>query len=1206
LNGEQVHANNVPRGVSPNQDKVEVKLRKGENRILFKIHNQGGDHGFYFAIQEDQLIPLWRCLSEDYPAACTFFQKDLPNHGYLSWFLQETNVEVEKQIITRALSGIEGSDENLRRRLVSLEKGMKSAKDPAWLDLYWDVCWVRKALASIDEMNWTALVRAVNDLMHVFPEEYPQGQDLLSRMAQLEKNLQELKASMDRGDIGAAQRICGMAEEALLFRKEILLSNPLLDFESILLVKRREDKLGLPQNWQGNCALPAVGYENEIATFRLSAPDNHVQTLFRPEEGRFVGDVDLHFDANKMLFSMPGSHGRWQIWEIGVNGEGLRQITLGEEPDVDHYDACYLPDDRIVFASTLCFQGIPCVGGVDRVANLCLMDKDGTHVRQLCFDQDHNWCPTMLNNGRVLFTRWEYSDTPHYFSRLLFHMNPDGTGQSEFYGSNSYWPNSIFYARPIPDHPTMVVAIVSGHHGVPRMGELVLLDPALGRFEADGVIQRIPGYGENVEPVIMDQLVDHSWPRFLHPYPLSEKYFLVSCKPKPDSLWGIYLVDVFDNMLCLAEIPGYVLFEPIPLRPTRRPPILPDRVRLDRDDGTVYLADVYFGQGLEGVPKGTVKKLRVYEFHYTYPLMGGHIHVGVESGWDVRRILGTVPVYEDGSALFRVPANTPVAVQPLDVKNRAVQLMRSWFVAMPGEAVSCVGCHERQNAISPLRNTLASKGPVSEITPWYGPARGFSFKREVQPVLDKYCVGCHDGGQEGPSRGLPDFTAKEKNGWGNFTPSYLALHPYVRRPGPESDYHMQIPMEFHASTSELVQMLEKGHHGVRLDEEAWDRLVTWIDLNVPDHGTWSEHRFIVGNFHQRRREMRTLYANRPEDPEQILDLGTGPVAFVYPDSEPARVKRVSCSDWPFDRQSAKSRQLEAGERIHRTLDLGDGVSMEMVRIPSGRFVMGHSGPPRDPTPTCVVGVEQSFWMAVFEVTNEQFQRFDPSHHNGYLNQHHKDHTKPGYSIDGLNFPAVRISWDRAMAFCSWLSDQTGEDFTLPTEAQWEWACRAGADSCLSHGGIEDDFSEYANLADVSIKRLAVHGVDPKPIPDPDPYMAFLPLEDRFNDGNEIMCEVGQYQANVWGLHDMHGNAAEWTSSLYWPYPYDSRDGREDRNAEGMRVVRGGSWLDRPYRATSAYRIPYQPWQGVFNVGFRVVCSVPIENSCTGPRPSARR
>ena len=208
-------------------------------------------------------------------------------------------------------------------------------------------------------------------------------------------------------------------------------------------------------------------------------------------------------------------------------------------------------------------------------------------------------------------------------------------------------------------------------------------------------------------------------------------------------------MDVFDNLVLIKETPGDALLEPLPLRRTTRPPVIPDRVDPASREATMYLTDIYAGRGLEGVPRGTVKRLRIYEQHYAYPHMGGHIHIGVDGPWDVHRILGTVPVETDGSAGFKVPANTPLAVQPLDEQGQAVQLMRSWFTAMPGEIGSCMGCHESQNAPPPTQPTGPAAQP-SAIAPWYGPPRGFSFVREVQPVLDKYCVGCHDGHQTPP------------------------------------------------------------------------------------------------------------------------------------------------------------------------------------------------------------------------------------------------------------------------------------------------------------------------------------------------------------------------------------------------------------------------------------------------------------------------
>ena len=336
--------------------------------------------------------------------------------------------------------------------------------------------------------------------------------------------------------------------------------------------------MGLPQNWQGNCALPKTGFDNEIMTLSPLRPDGSLATLFQPDGGAFVGDVDLHFDASRMLFSMSAAKGPWQVYELDADGTGLRCVTPGSEPDVDNYDACYLPDGRIIFSSSANLQGVPCVGGSIHVANLALLDPATGKARMLTFEQDHDWCPTVMNNGRILYSRWEYTDSPHYFTRLMFHMNPDGTGQMEYYGSNSYWPNGMFYARPIPGHPTKIVGVVSGHHGVPRMGELVVIDPARGRREADGAVQRIPGRGQPVQPVIADGLVNASWPKFLHPYPLSEKYFLVSCQPHQDAPWGIYLADVFDNLVLIKELPGNALFEPLPLRPTSTPPVVPDRV----------------------------------------------------------------------------------------------------------------------------------------------------------------------------------------------------------------------------------------------------------------------------------------------------------------------------------------------------------------------------------------------------------------------------------------------------------------------------------------------------------------------------------------------------------------------------------------------------------------------------------------------------
>jgi formylglycine-generating enzyme required for sulfatase activity len=177
-----------------------------------------------------------------------------------------------------------------------------------------------------------------------------------------------------------------------------------------------------------------------------------------------------------------------------------------------------------------------------------------------------------------------------------------------------------------------------------------------------------------------------------------------------------------------------------------------------------------------------------------------------------------------------------------------------------------------------------------------------------------------------------------------------------------------------------------------------------------------------------------------------------------------------------------------------------------------------------------------------------------------------------------------------MAFCRWLAEKTGEPFTLPTEAEWEYACRAGTSSPFSYGGVDEDFSPYANLADVKLRSFFADPYKQSELPSKiTKYDDWIPRDTRFDDGGLVTVAVGSYRPNVWQLHDMHGNVAEWTQSTYRPYPYDASDGRENDTPLGEKVVRGGSWRDRPKHCRSASRRHYPSWQGVYNVGFRVVC-----------------
>ena len=1036
-------------------------------------------------------------------------------------------------------------------------------------------------------VDFEAVCLAMEDLRQSFGSAYPLSTEERAQLQQAKNDAPALLDKAVKGDAQAEARLTGW----IALARKALLANPLLNFDSMLVTKRSEKQLGLPQNWESNSTLPMSGFDNELDVLS-PVDDGAMTTLYRPARDVFLGDVDLHYDADRLLFSMPGDNGRWQLHEMTLADKAVRQLPLITEPDVDNYDACYLPDGNILFTSTAPFTGVPCVTGSSHVSNIYRYDTASGAIRQLTFEQDHDWCPTVLNNGRILYLRWEYSDIPHFVSRILFHMNPDGTSQMEYYGSNSYWPNAMFYARPVPNHPTMFCAVVGGHHDVPRMGELVLFDPARGRVEADGVVQRIPGRGKKVEPIIRDGLVGPSWPKFLHPWPLSDKYFIVSSKPTPESHWGLYLVDVFDNMTLLKELDGYALLEPVPLRAVPKPPVVPDKVDPTRDDATVYMSDVYTGGGLKDVPRGSVKQLRLFTYNFAYHGVGGQINrVGLDGPWDIKRIVGTVPVEPDGSAYFRVPANTPLSIQPLDDKGQAMQLMRSWMTAMPGETLSCAGCHEKQNTPPPAKAALASRRAPSVITPWYGPERGFSFRREVQPVLNRHCIGCHDGSR--PSlpdfRDLPDVRTKANdaayNDGSHFPPSYLALRRYVHGPSMESDIHMLTPMDFHASTMELVQRLRAGHHGVVLDAESWDRLITWVDLNTPAHGTWHE---IVGmdkiaNQRDRRMAMATKYApNRAIDPEAILDLT--PFAGKPP-APPASIPDIPPPSAPGTPLPV-SATPDGGRR---TVDLGGGVALELASLPAGTFRMGSDDGYPDEAPATDTLVADPFWMGVTEVTNEQYARFDPAHdsriENGDFLQFSVE--ERGYPLNGPKQPVARVSWNEAMAFCAWLSEKSGGQFTLPDEAQWEYACRAGTGTPLWYGNVDADFKTNANLADHCLFRVDTY--DPWKLPSGaiDPWR---PAVDTVDDGHRVSAPVGGYAANPWGLFDMHGNVAEWTRSAYRPYPWRADDGRNGTAGEADRAVRGGSWYDRPLRARSAFRQHYAPWQSVFDVGFRVVCA----------------
>lgn len=1159
----------IPRKIEPASDgEVYEAYEKKGNWIDSVLATQNKLEAF------NNLRPLTQRLLQDFPDARSEIMDEFAGTGIYHGKQSGTYAELGARYVGNI-------PDALRKDLGKKASEAKSVADLAEVrQAFRDGRRQTLKLTALKYFNPDALVRAVNAFAAKYPEVYKDKDALLKRVADLRKVASEASANNDFAvKLAAAKQVEALSDA-------IFLKHPAVDFKELLFVRRSlgSAHTGLPQNWQGNSSVPLRGYVNDVVRAPLRQGDKAPQVVYASDN--FIGDVDLDFDAEKLMFSTGKKNEKgWRVLETRIDGSDVKEITPSDQNDIDFYDPCYLPDGRKLFVSTSGYHGVPCVGGSDYVGNLDVMEKDGT-IRRVCFDQDNNWCPTVMPNGRVMFLRWEYTDTAHYFSRVLMSMNPDGSDQQEFYGSGSYWPNSLFYARPIPGSTTKFVGIVSGHHGLARKGELILFDAALGRLETAGAVQRIPGFGKPVENITRDQLVDGSSPLFLHPYPLNDELFLVSMYENNNGPFFIALADIYDNLIPLWQSASDNLYEPVPLKKQPKPVMPADRYVKGAKDCTVYMVGANNGPGLRNVPHGKVKALRVFYYEFSPRNAGGHYDIGFEGPWDPRVMLGTVDVEADGSCSFKAPANTPLTVQPLDENGNALQLMRSWLVGMPGETIACMGCHEKQNAAAPNTPSAAAKKPPQTIKPWYGPRRNFAFEREVQNVLDASCIGCHNSKATDKTKlGLPLPNFENKPGDGGFSTAYLNLHPYVRRNGPEGDYHILTPLEFHADTSELVQILKKGHHGVTLSHEQWDRLCTWIDLNVPFWGTWTEK---TGGGRKeslaRRLEMSKKYANVDFDPEVVINPYK-PAEFKAPQKPADPAPAPAVNGWPFDAAAAKAKQ---GDGAAAELDLGGGQKLKLVKIPAGSFVMGSNDETPAEQPMCAVTIGKPFLMGATEITMAQLQQFDPKFENGVYDKHYKDQVSRGYFVNGPDFPAIRVTWEQANAYCAWLSKRVGKNVRLPTEAQWEWACRAGTTTPMNYGDFNADFSKAENLADYTLIEMAVDGVDPKPIKNPSPLWDYELRDRRFNDGVLHLAKVGSYAPNAWGLYDMHGNAAEWTRSAYKPYPYSDSDGRNNASVDERKVVRGGSWYRRQHRATSAWRWGYIGWMRPFDVGFRVV------------------
>ncbi|MCX6909553.1 MAG: hypothetical protein NTY01_16130, partial [Verrucomicrobia bacterium] len=417
-------------------------------------------------------------------------------------------------------------------------------------------------------------------------------------------------------------------------RRAIRLKTVLAQSPKIVFTKHQTIRPSFFAYTEGQSDAQAERHFHPGSSFCLLEMDGtrgRVRVLLEDPTGA-IRDPAVSYDGRRVMFAWKKSlnDDDYHLYEMDIASKRLRQITFGL--GFADYEPCYLPNNDIVFSSTRCVQTVDCF--TTEVSNLYTCDKDGRFLRRLGFDQVHTVYPSMTGDGRVTYTRWDYNDRGQIFPQGLFQMNPDGTAQAALYGNNSWFPTTIAHARGIPGSQKLV-CIFCGHHS-PQTGKLGLIDPSKGREEDSGAqliaparetkAERIDSYGQQGE-------------LFQYPYPLNETEFLVTYAPlgrdsekekrsQPHDIvaarFGIYYMTLDGRRELLASDPALPCNQPFPLASRPKPPLRPSVVDYRKTAGTYYMQDIYAGPGLEGVPRGLIKRLRVVALDYRAAVIGGN------------------------------------------------------------------------------------------------------------------------------------------------------------------------------------------------------------------------------------------------------------------------------------------------------------------------------------------------------------------------------------------------------------------------------------------------------------------------------------------------------------------------------------------------------------------------------------------------------
>ena len=603
---------------------------------------------------------------------------------------------------------------------------------------------------------------------------------------------------------------------------------PMRDVSEIVFALRQPGKDG---HWYANFGYYAddanrITYGDGGRLLRLNLDSGKLTSLLDDPLGA-VRDPIVHYDAQKILFSYrKGGSPHYHLYEIGIDGSGLRQLTDGPYDDIE---AIYLPDGDIMFVSSRCNRWVNC--WLTHVAVLYRCDADGRKIRMLSSNNEHDNTPWVLPSGQVLYTRWEYVDRSQVRFHHLWISSPDGIRQTVFYG-NMHPGTTMIDAKSIPGSRKVVASFSPGH----------------GRREHDGVVTLVdPRNGPDARQFARS--ISRS-AEYRDPWAFSEGAFMAARRRE------IVLMDGMGQTQAVYKLPeadvkaGLECHEPRPLVARPREPLMPHKVDWTKESGRLMLMDVNVGRNMQGVRPGEIKKLLVLE---TLPkpinFTGGMEPLSYGGTFTLERILGTIPVEADGSAHAELPALRSFFFVALDENDLAVKRMQSFLTVMPGETTTCVGCHE-QRTQTPRYGPgqyLAFRRKPSKITPVDDVPDVFDYPRDIQPILDKHCVKCHD--YDKPDGGV--ILTGDRGPM--FSISYYTITARSLVADGRNGLANRAPRTIGSSASRLMKLLDGSHYEAKLSEHEQKMVRLWIETGAAYPGTYAAlGSGMIGGYAQNR------------------------------------------------------------------------------------------------------------------------------------------------------------------------------------------------------------------------------------------------------------------------------------------------------------------------------------------------------------------